>query len=81
MAFNATWSPGPEAVADMQILGMVHGEVALVVHLDPDTLAIVPPRSPTEWPRFVGLLRQISEGADKLATFLDRPEALETVGR
>ncbi|MDI5979605.1 hypothetical protein [Amycolatopsis magusensis] len=72
MAFNATWFPGPEAVAGMQQLGSARELAALVIYLDPDSLAIMPPTDPREWPRFTELLRQIRDGAAELADHLDR---------
>ncbi|MBN6036035.1 hypothetical protein [Amycolatopsis sp. 195334CR] len=72
MAFNATWFPGPEAVAGMQQLGSAQELAALVIYLDPDSLAIMPPTDPAEWPRFIGLLRQLRDGAAELADHLAR---------
>ncbi|UJW32334.1 hypothetical protein L3Q67_00660 [Saccharothrix sp. AJ9571] len=72
MAFNATWHPGPEAVAGMQQIGSARELAALVIYLDPDSLAIMPPPDPSQWPRFVSLLRQLRDGADELANHLDR---------
>ncbi|MFI6030209.1 hypothetical protein [Amycolatopsis magusensis] len=72
MAFNATWFPGPEAVAGMQQLGSARELAALVIYLDPDSLAIMPPTDPADWPRFIGLLHQLRDGAAELADHLDR---------
>ncbi|MFF0149531.1 hypothetical protein ATK36_3559 [Amycolatopsis sulphurea] len=70
MAFNATWTPGPEAVAGMHLSGQstVPG---LVLYLDKDSLAIIPPTDPGQWPVFAAFLRQVRDGADQLATVLD----------
>ncbi|OZM73629.1 hypothetical protein CFN78_08870 [Amycolatopsis antarctica] len=73
MVFDVRWVPGPEAVAGMRFLGCVTDQAALVIDLDPDGMAILPPRSPAEWPGFVRLLREIGAGATELADFLDRP--------
>jgi hypothetical protein len=43
MAFNATWMPGPEAVAGMHTTGLHTDQTALVMHLDKDSLAIMAP--------------------------------------
>lgn len=69
MAFNAMWKPGAQAVAGMQ--GSGSANPALVIYLDPDSLAILPPADPAEWPEFIRLLRQIRDASDELAAFLD----------
>lgn len=71
MTFNATWSPGPDAAAGMQVISGIHDQAALVIYLDPDSLAIVPPRDPVEWPGFVRMLRELRDGADQLVRFLN----------
>ncbi len=71
MTFNARWTPGPQAVAGMHTVGLGIHQVGLVVYLDPDSLAILPPPNPDHWPAFVRLLRQLSDGALELADFLD----------
>ncbi len=70
MAFNAMWKPGRQAVAGMQ--GNASANPALVIYLDPDSLAIPPPSDPAAWPEFIRLLRQIRDSADELAVFLDK---------
>jgi hypothetical protein len=47
-------------------------EVALVIYLDPDSLALMPPADPAEWPSFVRLLHEIRDGAFELAAVLQR---------
>ncbi|MGW4130857.1 hypothetical protein [Amycolatopsis japonica] len=74
MAFNAMWKPGPRAVAGMQ--GNGSANPALVIYLDPDSLAILPPSDPAAWPEFIRLLRQIRDSADELAVFLDKHKAV-----
>jgi hypothetical protein len=32
----------------------------------------MPPSDPAEWPEFIRLLRQIRDGSDELAVFLDK---------
>lgn len=71
MTFNATWSPGPEAVAGMQVISGARDQAGLVIYLDPDSLALLPPRDPAQWPEFVRLLREMRDGADELARFLE----------
>ncbi|GAB3480805.1 hypothetical protein FB471_3455 [Amycolatopsis cihanbeyliensis] len=71
MAFNAQWTPGPNAVAGMHINGSRMPPVGLVVYLDPDSLAILPPTDPMEWPGFVRLLHQLSDGCQDMAAFLE----------
>jgi hypothetical protein len=58
MAFNATWSPGPDAVAGMRITSMHTDQAALVIFLDPESLAIMAPGGPPTWPEFVRFLGQ-----------------------
>ena len=70
MAFNATWTPGAEAVAGMHQLGSTPLP-GLVLYLAPDSLAITPPADPARWPRFVEFLRQLRDGAEQLAASLD----------
>ncbi len=77
MAFNAMWKPGSQAVAGMQGFGSANP--ALVIYLDPDSLAIMPPSDPAEWPEFIRLLRQIRDGSDELAVFLDSHAAAKGV--
>ncbi|WP_370948173.1 hypothetical protein AB5J62_14095 [Amycolatopsis sp. cg5] len=73
MAFNATWKPGADSAADMHLIGQ--HLVALVIYLDPDSLAFTPPNDAQEWPEFARLMRQIRDGADKVADFVDRNQA------
>ncbi|UMP04137.1 hypothetical protein [Amycolatopsis sp. EV170708-02-1] len=73
MAFNALWKPGPKAVAGMQ--GNGSANPALVIYLDPDSLAILPPADPAMWPEFIRLLREVRDGADELAVFLTKHAA------
>ncbi|QFU94277.1 hypothetical protein [Amycolatopsis sp. YIM 10] len=75
MAFNVTWHPGPKAVAGMHQLGSARELAALVIYLDPDSLVIMPPADPAEWPRFISLLHQIRDGVAELADHLDRTGA------
>ncbi|TCP57279.1 hypothetical protein EV191_1011233 [Tamaricihabitans halophyticus] len=72
MSSNATWSPGPDAVAGMRVLGMASDSAGLVIYLHPDSLAITPPADPAQWPAFVRLMREIRDGADELARFMDQ---------
>jgi hypothetical protein len=74
VAFNAMWKPGPQAVAGMQGFGSANP--ALVIYLDPDSLAILPPSDPAEWPEFIRLLRQVRDSADELAVFLGKHKAV-----
>ncbi len=71
MAFNAQWTPGPNAVAGMHTSGSGTPPVGLVVYLDPDSLAILPPPDPQEWPGFVRLLRQLGDGCRDMVAFLE----------
>lgn len=71
MTFNATWTPGPEAVAGMKVFGMGSDRAGLVMYLHPDALAIQPPPNPRDLPEFLRLLREISTGAQELITFLE----------
>jgi hypothetical protein len=71
MAFNATWSPGTDAVAGMRVKGMHTDQAALVMFLDPESLAIMAPGGPATWPEFVRFLRQLRDGADELAKYFD----------
>jgi hypothetical protein len=71
MAFNATWAPGPDAVAGMQNRGMHFDQPALVIYLDQECLAIMAPGGPATWPEFVRFLRQLRDGAEELAEFFD----------
>ncbi|RJQ84353.1 hypothetical protein [Amycolatopsis panacis] len=70
MTFNATWTPGPEAVAGMHLTGPA-ALPGLVLYLDKDSLAITPPTDPTQWRAFAAFLRQLRDGADQLAAVLD----------
>lgn len=70
MPFNATWTPGPEAVAGMHASGP-ETLPGLVLYLDKDSLAITPPTDPTQWRAFATFLRQLRDGADQLAAVLD----------
>ncbi|TCP57492.1 hypothetical protein EV191_1011449 [Tamaricihabitans halophyticus] len=76
MSFNATWRPGPDAVAGMRVLGMASNSAGLVIYLHPDSLAIAPPADPARWPEFVRLMREIRDGADELARFIDQGDSL-----
>ena len=71
MAFNAMWKPGPEAAAGMHMNDRT-SEPALVIYLDPDSLAIVPPRDQEEWPAFIRLMHDLRDGATEVADRLDR---------
>ncbi|MFE5563371.1 hypothetical protein ACFQ68_00160 [Amycolatopsis japonica] len=73
MAFNALWKPGSNAVAGMQEDGS--NNPALVIYLDPDSLAILPPADPAARPEFIRLLREIRDSADELAVFLTKQSA------
>ncbi|MET7990292.1 hypothetical protein ABZU76_05215 [Amycolatopsis sp. NPDC005232] len=75
MAFNATWTPGAEAVAGMHQLGST-SLPGLVLYLDPDSLAIAPPADPALWPRFAEFLRQLRDGAEQLAVVVDARAAV-----
>jgi len=69
VAFSAQWKPGPEAAAGMHQVGS--DMATLVIYLDPDSLALMPPADPAKWPAFVGLLRQLRDGAQEVADFLE----------
>jgi hypothetical protein len=71
MPFNATWMPGPEAVAGMHTTGMHTDQTALVMYLDKDSLAIMAPGGPATWPEFVRFLRELRDGAEEMAAFFD----------
>lgn len=45
---------------------------ALVIYLDPDSLAILPPADPAKWPEFIRLLHEVRDGASDLAVHLAR---------
>ena len=70
MAFNATWAPGPEAVAGMQVVGIHHNQPALVMYLDQDSIAITTPGGPATWPEFVRFLRELRDAADEMVKVL-----------
>ncbi|MFD1044154.1 hypothetical protein ACFQ1S_00365 [Kibdelosporangium lantanae] len=70
MAFNATWVPGPNAVAGLQRIG-THGPPVLVIYVDPDSLAIPAPRTPSEYPAFARFLRELATSAAEMAVLLD----------
>lgn len=73
MAFNAQWKPGPDAAAQMHA---VSPDLAtLVIYLDPDSLALMPPADPRKWPKFVGMLHQLRDGAQDLANFLEERQS------
>jgi hypothetical protein len=72
MLFNATWSPGPDAVAGMQIGWTGSHRAALVMYLDRDSLASAGPASRAELPGFVRFLRQLRDGAEELVTYFDQ---------
>ncbi|WP_370946487.1 hypothetical protein AB5J62_02690 [Amycolatopsis sp. cg5] len=74
VAFNAQWKPGPEAAAGMHQVGP--DMATLVIYLDPDSLALMPPADPAKWPAFVGLLRQLRDGAQAVADFLEEHRRL-----
>ena len=76
MAFNATWSPGPDAVAGMQNVGLHTDQPVLVMYLDQESLAIMAPRGRAAWPEFVRFLRQLRDGAEEMAEFFDLHAAL-----
>jgi hypothetical protein len=71
MAFNAMWKPGPDATAGMHLNGNA-SEPALVIYLDPDSLAIMAPRNPREWPDFIRLMNELRDGATEVAEHLSR---------
>lgn len=71
MAFNAMWKPGPEAAAGMHMNGS-SSQPALVIYLDPDSLAIMPPRDQDEWPAFIRLMQELCDGATNVADHLRR---------
>jgi hypothetical protein len=76
MAFNATWSPGPQAVAGMQNVGLHTDQPVLVMYLDQESLAIMALRGRAMWPEFVRFLRQLRDGAEEMAEFFDLPTTL-----
>ena len=67
MPFNATWTPGPEAMAGMHASGP-ETLPGLVLYLDKGSLAITSPTNPTRW---WASLRQFRDGADRLVVVLD----------
>ncbi|GLY67270.1 hypothetical protein [Amycolatopsis taiwanensis] len=71
MAFNAMWKPGPEAVAGMHLHDTT-SQPALVIYLDPDSLAIMPPRDQDDWPDFIRLMHELRDGAIDVADHLSR---------
>lgn len=71
MAFNAMWKPGPEAAAGMHIHDTT-SQPALVIYLDPDSLAIMPPRDEQDWPAFIRLMHELRDGASSMADHLSR---------
>jgi hypothetical protein len=71
MAFNGTWVPGPEAVAGVQNLGANFSRAALVMYLDRESLAIMAPGAPVEWPEFVRFLRQLRVATEEMIEFFD----------
>ncbi|WP_370940091.1 hypothetical protein [Amycolatopsis sp. cg13] len=64
MAFNATWTPGPEAVAGMHVSGP-EALPGFVCRLGKDS----PPTDPTQWQRFA--LHRLCAEADQLLAVLD----------
>ena len=78
MAFNATWSPGPDAVAGMQNVGLHTDQPVLVMYLDQESLAIMAPRGRATWPEFVRFLRQLRDGAEEMADFFETEATLAT---
>lgn len=71
MAFNAMWKPGPEAAAGMHVQDTA-SQPALVIYLDPDSLAIMPPRDQDDWPDFIRLMHELRDGATDVADHLSR---------
>lgn len=69
MTLNATWIPGPNAVAGMKVLAP--DRAGLVLYLHPDAFAIQSPCVPSEVPAFLRLLREIRTGVDELSAFLE----------
>src|SRR5947208_2066828 len=66
MAFNAMWKPGPDAAAGMHVNGNT-SEPALVIYLDPDSLAIMPPHDQEQWPEFIRLMHELASAATEVA--------------
>jgi hypothetical protein len=71
MAFNAMWKPGPEAAAGMHVHDTT-SQPALVIYLDPDSLAIMPPRDEEDWPDFIRLMHELRDSATSVADHLSR---------
>lgn len=71
MAFNAMWKPGPRAAAGMHIHDAT-SQPALVIYLDPDSLAIMPPRDRRDWPGFIRLMHELRDSAMDVADHLSR---------
>lgn len=82
MVLDAVLTPGPGAVAGMRVLGRYTDQPALVIFFDPECLAIGVPGGPGTWPEFVRFLRQLRDGAEELAAFLDNnPKAATEQGK
>ena len=78
MAFNATWSPGPEAVAGMQNVGLHTDQPVLVMYLDQESLAIVAPRGRATWPESVRFRPQLRDRAEEMADCFETEATLAT---
>ena len=78
MAFNATWSPGPDAVAGMQNVGLHTDQPVLVMYLDQESLAIVAPRGRATWPESVRFRPQLRDRAEEMADCFETEATLAT---
>jgi hypothetical protein len=78
MEFTATWSPGPDAVAGMQNVGLHTDQPVLVMYLDQESLAIMAPRGRATWPKFVRFRPRLRDGADEMADFFETEATLAT---
>ena len=74
MSFTATCVPGRSAVAAVQFVGSIQHHPTVVIHLDPDRVEIGPPHNRSEWPQFLGFLRELRDSLDNMADILD-PQA------
>src|SRR3954462_14076176 len=70
MAFSATWETGANAVAGLQRIGSA-GQPALILHADPNSLGILAPKIPNEYPAFARFLRELASSAAEMAALLD----------
>jgi hypothetical protein len=69
MTFNASCAPGPDAAAGAQQLSQ--DVSALVLYLDPESIAIQTPPFPDGDRVFARFLRELSREAGKLADIID----------